>query len=355
MPPVMGAGAFIMADMLRIPYSRIVLVAILPAVLFFASLYFVVHLEAKRANLAGLDEDEVPRLRNTLFERGHMLIPLGWLTILVVAGYGVADATMQAVALTILIGSCRASTRAKPSELVGALIDAARRAVSVALPCALASVIVSVIAFSGLGTKFTGILIDIANGQFVIMLIAAMIGSVILGAGMPTTSAYIMSAVLIAPALVVLGAEPLSAHLFIYYFAILSMVTPPVALAAYAAATIAKTNPNTTGIKAIAIAFPVFLIPFTFFTRSSILLSGTNFEIVSNFVLSAAMILAAAIAVVGWCGRPLNPMMRATFAVLAAIAGFSPFEISLVALVVIVGLISLLAFRPAVVRGAENG
>lgn len=354
MPPVMGAGAFIMADMLRIPYSQIVLVAILPAVLFFGALYFVVHLEAGRTNLSGLDESEVPRLRNSLFERGHMLVPLGWLAVLVVNGYGVADATMQAVALTIIIGSCRTSTRAKPSQLVAALIDTAKRAVSVALPCALASVIVSVIAFSGLGTKFTGILIDLANGQFIIMLIAAMVGSVILGAGMPTTSAYIMSAVLIAPALVVLGAEPLSAHLFIYYFAILSMVTPPVALAAYAAATIAKTNPNATGINAIVIAFPIFLIPFTFFTHSSVLLNGSNVEIFADFLFSAAMVFAGAVVVVGWCGRPLNMLLRVAFAILTAVVGFSSFGPSAIAFVLIVGLTSFLAFRPVSLQRADN-
>ncbi len=355
MPPVMGAGAFIMADMLRIPYSQIVLVAILPAVLFFGALYFVVHLEAGRTNLAGLDENEVPRLRDSLAERGHMLIPLGWLATLVVGGYGVADATMQAVALTILIGSCRASTRTKPSELVSALIDTAKRAVSVALPCALASIIVSVIAFSGLGTKFTGILIDIADGRFVVMLIAAMIGSVILGAGMPTTSAYIMSAVLIAPALVALGAEALSAHLFIYYFAILSMVTPPVALAAYAAATIAKTDPNSTGVKAIVIAVPIFLIPFTFFTHSSVLLTGTNFEIVADFAFSAAMVFAAAVVVVGWCGRPLNGVLRAMFAGLGAVVGFTPLVPSAVALALIVVLTAVLLLRPSAPQHAESG
>lgn len=199
MPPVMGAGAFIMADFLRIPYSQIVLVAILPAVLFFGALYLVVHLEAGRTNMARLDDNEVPKLSQALMERGHMLIPLLWLAVLVVSGFGMADATMQAVALTILIGSCRASTRAAPSQVVTALIETAKRAVSVALPCALASIIVSVIAFSGLGTKFTSILIDFAGGSFIIMLVAAMVGSVVLGAGMPTTSAYIMSAVLIAP------------------------------------------------------------------------------------------------------------------------------------------------------------
>lgn len=337
MPPVMGAGAFIMADFLRIPYSQIVLVAILPAVLFFSALYIVVHLEAGRTDLARLDESDVPKLGQSLQERGHMLVPLLWLGFLVVSGYGVADATMQAVALTIVIGSCRASTRAAPSQVVTALIDTARRAVSVALPCALASIIVSVIAFSGLGTKFTSILIDLAGGNFIVMMIAAMVGSIVLGAGMPTTSAYIMSAVLVAPALVALGADALSAHLFIYYFAILSMVTPPVALAAYAAATIAKTDANATGIKAIWIALPIFLIPFTFFAHDAILLNGSTFEIISDFIFSMAMIFAAAVVVIGWCGKPLNTAMRVLYATLAIVVGFSPvFSVSSIGLALIV-------------------
>jgi TRAP transporter 4TM/12TM fusion protein len=354
MPPVMGAGAFIMADFLRIPYSQIVLVAILPAVLFFGALYLVVHLEAGRTNMAHLDDNEVPKLSQALMERGHMLIPLLWLAVLVVSGFGVADATMQAVALTILIGSCRASTRAAPSQVVTALIETAKRAVSVALPCALASIIVSVIAFSGLGTKFTSILIDFAGGSFIIMLVAAMVGSVVLGAGMPTTSAYIMSAVLIAPAIVALGADALSAHLFIYYFAILSMVTPPVALAAYAAATIAKTDPNSTGVKAIWIAAPIFLIPFTFFAHDGILLNGSTVEIVADFIFSLAMIFATAVFVIGWCGKPLSPALRASYAVLAIGVGFSPiFVISAIGL----GLIVMLTFvlkRQSAQRGAVS-
>lgn len=348
MPPVMGAGAFIMADVLRIPYSQIVLVAILPAVLFFGTLYVVVHLEAGRTGLGGLVKSEVPNLRDSLFERGHMILPLAWLATLVIVGYGVSDATMQAIALTIVIGSCRASTRAKPSILIGALIEAAKRAVSVALPCALASVIVSVIAFSGLGTKFTSILIQFADGQFIVMLIAAMIGSVVLGAGMPTTSAYVMASVLIAPALVALGAEPLPVHLFIYYFAILSMITPPVALAAYAASTIAKTDPSSTGIKAIIIALPIFLIPFTFFTLPSILLTGTAFEIATDFAFSVAMIFSASVAIVGWCTIRLNVSVRCIFAVLSIVVGFSPIIPSVIAFITIVGLIAFL--RTSLVR-----
>lgn len=355
MPPVMGAGAFIMADFLRIPYSQIVLVAILPAVLFFSALYIVVHLEAGRTNLARLDESEVPKLGQSLLERGHMLVPLIWLGFLVVSGYGVADATMQAVALTIVIGSCRASTRAAPSQVVTALIDTARRAVSVALPCALASIIVSVIAFSGLGTKFTSILIDLAGGNFIVMMIAAMVGSIVLGAGMPTTSAYIMSAVLVAPALVALGADALSAHLFIYYFAILSMVTPPVALAAYAAATIAKTDANATGINAIWIALPIFLIPFTFFAHDAILLNGSTFEIISDFIFSMAMIFAAAVVVIGWCGRPLNTAMRVLYAALAIVVGFSPvFAVSSIGLALIV-VISVAWAKTTALRSAPAG
>ena len=352
MPPVMGAGAFIMADVLRIPYSQIVLVAILPAVLFFGAVYTVVHLEAGRTELGGLAKSEVPNLRESFFERGHMILPLGWLAALVVAGYGVADATMQAVALTILVGSLRASTRAKPAAVIIALIETAKRAVSVALPCALASVIVSVIAFSGLGTKFTSILIQITDGQFIIMLIAAMVGSVVLGAGMPTTSAYVMSSVLIAPALVVLGADPLSAHLFIYYFAILSMITPPVALAAYAASTIAKTDPSSTGLNAIAIAFPIFLIPFTFFTLPSILLTGTPIEIATDFAVSIAMIISASIAVVGWCTVRLNLFLRSIFAVLSVVVGFFSLVPSMIAFILIFGLIVWL--RTGFAKGQHN-
>ena len=324
MPPVMGAGVFIMADMLQIPYSDIVLTALLPALVFFGTLYIVVHLEASRSGLGGLADSEVPRLRAALAERGHMLIPLGWLAALVVSGYGVTDATIQAVALTVVFGTLRKSTRTTPAVVLAALVDTAKRSISVALPCALASVIVSVIAFSGLGPKFTGILIQMANGQFAIMLGLSMIGSVILGAGMPTTSAYVMSAVLIAPALVTLGADPLSVHLYIYYFAILSMITPPVALAAYAAATIAKTEPGATSNTAIFLAFPILLIPFAFFTHSSILYYGLTWSTAFDVLAVIVMIGGASAAVVGWFSARLSSTERALLAVMAAAIAFSP-------------------------------
>lgn len=339
MPPVMGAGAFIMADMLRISYSEVVLAALIPAVLFFGALYASVHLEAGRANLDSLPADEISDLRSIMLERGHMLIPLIVLAILVTSGYGVADATIQSTALTIVIGCLRKSTRATLSDVLEALIQTSKRSVQVALPCALASVIVSVIAFSGIGTKFTDILIDLAAGKLPAMLVLAMFGSIVLGAGMPTTSAYIMSAILVVPAMVAIGAEALSAHLFIYYFAILSMITPPVALAAYAAATVAETEPSRTAVKAIFIAFPIILIPFTFFTKPGILMNGTASEIALSAGLVAVMTVGGAVAVVGWCGRRLSIIVRCLLAALAAIISFTAISNSIVAAVAIIVLL----------------
>lgn len=341
MPPVMGAGVFIMADMLQIPYSDIVLSALIPALLFFGSLYIVVHLQAGRSDLGGLSESQVPNLREAILERGHMLLPLIWLAAMVVSGLGVTDATMQAVALTVVLGTLRASTRATPSDVAEALINSAKRTISVALPCALASVIVSVIAYSGLGTKFTAILIQLADEKFAVMLAISMIGSLILGAGMPTTSAYIMSAVLIAPALVQLGGDALSVHLFIYYFAILSMITPPVALAAFAAATIAESDPGATGVKAIFIAFPILLIPYLFFTHPAILLDDTVANIAIDSLISIVMMFAAAAAVIGWFSTPLSKAERFLLAALAVTVGFAPTIVGLAgtgAIVLLLGL-----------------
>ncbi len=274
MPPVMGAGAFVMADFLRIPYSAVIIAAVLPALFYYLALFLAVDFKARLERLGTLAPHEIPAVRLILKERGHLLLPLIWLTVLIVGGYGIADACLQAIAATIVIGSLRSTSRQGVFSLVQSLSLGAQRSVAVALPCALAGIIVGVIAFTGLGTKFTGFVVDVSAGSTVAIVALSMIATLILGCGMPTTSAYIMGAILLAPALIAAGVTPLVAHMFIFYFAILSMITPPVALAAYAAAGIADTPPNATGWEAALLGIPVLIIPLIFFGRPGLLLIG---------------------------------------------------------------------------------
>ncbi|MBS0326321.1 MAG: TRAP transporter fused permease subunit [Proteobacteria bacterium] len=316
MPPVMGAGAFVMADFLRIPYSAVIVAAVLPALFYYLALFLAVDFKARLAALGTLSRAEIPAVRRILAERGHLLLPLVWLTVLIVSGYGIADACLQAIAGTIVIGSLRKTTRQGWFSLVQSLSLGAQRSVSVALPCALAGIIVGVIAFTGLGTKFTGFVVDVSAGSTVAIVVLAMIATLILGCGMPTTSAYIMGAVLLAPALITAGVAPLVAHMFVFYFAILSMITPPVALAAYAAAAIADTPPNATGWEAALLGIPVLIIPLVFFGRPSLLLIGGADQILVSAALTFAAIVALSGMTIGWLFRPLAVRERLLLGIL---------------------------------------
>ncbi len=315
LPPVMGAGAFIMANFLQIPYQDVVLAALLPALAFFASLLLVVHFRARRDGISTLAEDELGDWRGALAARWHLLVPLAWLATAIVSGLSVADAAVQASALTVVVGTLRRSTRQRPIELIEALVRTGERALSVALPCAVASVIVAVIAFTGLGTKFTSLVVHLSEGNLYLALGLTALASLVLGAGMPTTSAYVMAAVLVAPALVQLDVAPLVAHLFVFYVAIISMVTPPVALAAYAASTVSGSRPGETGWTAFSLALPGLIIPFAFALHPALVTwegIGPTAWAVGHVALACA---AFAVLLPGWLGRKLRRVERMVFAV----------------------------------------
>jgi TRAP-type uncharacterized transport system fused permease subunit len=193
----------------------------------------------------------------------------------------------------------------------------AERSVNVAIPCAIASLIVSVIAFTGLGTKFTSIVVALSGGNIAAMLGLAMVATLILGAGMPTSSAYIMGAVLIVPALTYLGLEPLIGHFFVLYFSVMSMLTPPVALSAYAAATISGSSPSATGWQAMFLALPGFIIPYAIVLHPGLLLVGTLGDTLSGLLMVFTGFIAISAAVVGWLFRPLTAVQRGALGIIA--------------------------------------
>ena len=319
-PPVMGAAAFIMADYLRLPYQQIVLAAILPALAYYLALLLMVDLKARREGLRPSRVREGAPITEVLAARGHLLVPLGWLVYRVVAGHPVNNAALEAAGLTIVIGSLRAGTRQWPITLVEALIVSAERTISVALPCAVAGIVVAVIAFTGLGTKFTSLMIFAAGGSTGVLLVLTMLASLVLGTGMPTTSAYIMAAVLLSPALIELGVVPLGAHFFIFYFAILSMVTPPVALAAYAAASISGASPSGTGWSAFTLCLPGFMIPFVAIAHPGLFLIGDAMDSLWGFANVLLGFFALGVAIVGWLFHPLGRLWRAGFGLVGLVA-----------------------------------
>jgi len=317
MPPVMGAAAFIMADMLRIPYTQIITAAALPALLYFTSVFITVDFTARRDQLPLLSPSELSPAREVLRDHGHMLLPLVWLAWRIIGGYSVSNACLEGIAATIIIGSLRHTTRQKPLDILLSFATGAQRAVTVAIPCALAGVIVGVVAFTGLGTKFTGMIVDLSQGSVVLAVILTIVAAIVLGFGMPTTSAYVMSAILLAPALISIGFDPIATHMLLIYFAVLAMVTPPIALAAYAAAGIAETSATRTGWVAFGLSIPVMLIPVMFLYRSELLLMGTVPAIVEAVVITLLALVASSGAATGWLIIRQGLLVRVVLAISA--------------------------------------
>jgi TRAP transporter 4TM/12TM fusion protein len=353
-PPVMGAAAFIMADFLQVPYRDIVLAAILPAIAYYFALLVMVDLEARRRGAPPMEMGDRQSTIDVLRERGHLLLPLAWLIWRIVTGYPVEAAAMEAAGLTIFIGMLRRTTRQRPLDVVKALVLAAERSVTVALPCALAGLVVAVIAFTGLGTKFSSFVVALAGGQMSVLLVLSMLASLVLGAGMPTTSAYIMAAILLAPGLAALGVEPIVAHFFIFYFAILSMVTPPVALAAYAAAAITKASASQTGWTAFGLSIPGFVIPFAAVMHPGLLLVGTTGDTIWALVNVVVGVVAIGVGIIGWLSRPIGWVLRAAFVLTGIVTMLPGLLMSVVALGMLAALTMVAFFSKMFAASARD-
>jgi TRAP transporter 4TM/12TM fusion protein len=276
MPPIMGAAAFVMAEFLGVGYGQVVIWAIIPAVLYYMSCFAAVHFEAKRRRIAGLPRSELPRLPQVIAERGHLFIPILVILFVMYSGYSAPMAALWGTLACFPVALLRKSTRGYVTiwNLIDAMIDGARNALPVALACACAGIVIAVVTLSGLGIVFTQFVIGLAQDTLVLALLLTMCAGIVLGMGMPTTPAYIIMTALLVPALVKLGVIVPAAHMFAFYFAILSAITPPVALAVFAAAGLAKADLWSSGLAAVKIGAAGFLIPFMFAYEPALLMIG---------------------------------------------------------------------------------
>src|SRR5699024_1703734 len=297
LPPIMGAGAFILAQTIGWDYRAVVVAAVVPALLYFLAGYFMVHKQAVRDGIQPMPAEDRVRIQDVAGLL-HLLIPLVYLVYMILSGRSLMLSAFQAIIVTIIISFLRRATRLTPAMVLEALSAGAQRAISVALPTAAAGIIVGVITQTNLGMRFTELILLLSGGSLILALILTMIGSIVLGLGMPTTSAYIMGAVLLSPALIEFGVPAIAAHLFIFYFACMSMLTLPVALAAFAAAGIAGSPAYQTGNTAFRISLAAYLIPYAFVLSPALLLQegvwpaiwtgGT--ALIGTYALSAAVI-----------------------------------------------------------------
>lgn len=328
MPPVMGVAAFIMAEMLNMPYSQIALAGLIPAVAFYLALLVVVDLSARRNNQRTMTAEEIAAIAPVL-PRLHLLLPPVILIFALVQGYSAAYSAVVATASCLVVPFLRRSTRIKFSDLMEGLRDAPRQAADVAVPIAAIGIVIAVAVQSNLALKFAGSLIALSEGSIYASLSLAMLGCIIMGMGLPTVAAYIIGAVLYIPALEKLGLQPLAAHFFIFYYCVLSMVTPPLALASFAAAGVGKASAMRTGMAAFGLSLVAFFIPFGFVFDPAILFQGSAGEIA---VSAVALLLSTAIWAVafgGWCGKPLALPLRIVIGLAGLVAVIEPFGTSL--------------------------
>jgi TRAP transporter 4TM/12TM fusion protein len=277
LPPIMGAGAFIMAEVTGIPYTEIVVAAIIPALLYFVSVYFMIDLQATKLGMKGLPKSELPKFR-VLAKQVFLFLPIIILIYTLFAGYSVIRAGTVAMASAAVV-SWLTPYRMGPTAVLKALELGAKMSIQLVAVCAAAGIIVGVIALTGVGARFSSLLLGIAEQNQLVALFFAMCISIILGMGMPTTAAYAVAAAVVAPGLIQLGIPVLVAHFFVFYYAVMSAITPPVALAAYAGAGLSGSDPMKTSVEAFKIGLAAFIVPFMFFYSHELLMQGEWIDI----------------------------------------------------------------------------
>lgn len=311
MPPIMGAAAFIMAEFLRIPYSRIMLAAILPALLYYLAAWVIIHLEAKKNGIEGLPESELPKFTEVLKNGFHLLIPIFVLIYLLVSGVTPLYAATLGIASAVAASWLRKDTRISLRGILRALENGARGALSVATATAAVGFVVGTISLTSLGLVIGNNVIGLAGDSLLLAMIFTMLTSLVMGMGVPTTPMYIIVATVSAPILVKLGVFPLAAHMFVFFYGALAEVTPPVALAAYTAAGIARVQPSKVAWTAVRLALTGFIIPYFFVYSPVLLFEGDNkLEIFQAIITSSFGVIALAIGLQAWMYKKASWLER---------------------------------------------
>ena len=345
MPPVMGAAAFVMAQFLGISYWSIVVAAVIPACLYFFSVFAMVHFRAGREGIEGIPKKDLPKVWEVLKKGWMLLLPVVTLIIFLAMGYSAIKAVFWSIMLLIVASWLGPPEyRMTPRRIIDSFIDGGITAVEVAAACACSGIIIGVVGITGLGLAFTSFIIGLSHGILFLALVLTMIASIILGMGLPTTAKYIILSTLAAPAIHRMGVPMLAAHLFILYFGVIADVTPPVALAAYAGAGIAGANAMRTGFNAVGLAIAGFIVPFMFAYNQALLFQGSITDILLSTVTAMLGVIALAAGVQGFYLSRLGTPERILF-VATAVALIKPGLMSDVIGIVVLGGIYLLQRR----------
>ena len=312
MPPIMGAAAFLMAEMVGVQYGEIAMRAIFPALLYFTGIFITVHLEAKRLGLKGIPKDELPKFGPLFLRQGYLLIPLVALVAMVMMGYTMSRAAIIATALAILVSMPNKETRMNPTRFINALEAGGKNTLSVAVACGVAGIIAGVVTMTGLGQLLISAIVGVAGDRVIVALFLTMLTCIVLGMGVPTTANYIIMATTCAPILVNgMGINKIAANMFVFYFGIVADITPPVALAAYAGSAIAKSNPMKTALNASRLAIAAFIVPYIFAFNPAMLFIDTGvLGVVTIIITSLIGLFGVAAGLEGYMFANLNVIER---------------------------------------------
>ncbi len=323
MPPIMGAAAFLMIEFAGVSYWEIARAAIIPAILYFAGIWIMTHFEAKRLGLLGLPKEEIPK-KSVIFKKLHLLIPILIIIYLLFSGFSIERAALWGIGSTILVSVFLKETRITPTKFIFALTSGARTALGIAAATACAGIIVGVVTTTGLGLKMGNMIVGLAGSlttsielQLLLTLVFTMITSIIIGMGSPTTANYIITSTIALPAIIALNGQlevaipVLAAHMFVFYFGIVADITPPVALAAFAASGISGGEPIRTGVNATKLAIAAFIIPYMFVLQPQLLMIDSNpLEIGIAFVSAFIGMIAIGGCMIGYWYRKLSWIER---------------------------------------------
>ena len=323
MPPIMGAAAFLMADIMEVPYLDITKAALLPALLFYIAVFASVHLEAVKTGLKPLESIDIPDVAQSLRNSGHVLLSIPVFIGTLISGYSVMYSSLAGIVCLLALSLLRYSSRLSPRQLIAAAVSAAEAILPVALATATAGIIIGVVTLTGMGLKFSSFIVSISGNNLLVALVLTMASSLVLGMGLPTAAAYILVATLTAPALVSMGVDLMAAHMFVFYSAMLSSITPPVALAAFAAAAICREPPMRVAMISVKFGFVAFLLPYFFVLEPRLLGMGDIGETVGVFAMAVVGVLSLACVLQGYAFGKLTTLSRIVIGI-AALAVLMP-------------------------------
>ncbi|SFB23982.1 TRAP transporter, 4TM/12TM fusion protein [Lentibacillus halodurans] len=340
MPPIMAAGAFLMAEMLGVTYLTVITAALIPAILYFITIWFGIDFRSAKRGLKGLSSQEIPKLLPLLKKEGYMLLPIIVIIIeLSIFKVSAIRAAFVAMIFAVLLGLIKKQTRPSVKASLEAMFNASKNIVAIVAPVACAGIVIGVIGLTGLGGKIARFVVNLSGGDVLLTLIFAMVVAIIFGMGLPTTVAYLLVISVLSPVLSSIGVEPIAAHLFVFYFACLSGITPPVGLAAYTGANIAGAPPMRTAFQACSLAIAAFILPYLFVFQPPILMEGDWFEILLESLLATIGMVSLAAVFEGWFLRRTKTFTRIVL-MLASVSLIIPGWVTdILGLILIVGIL----------------